>query len=116
MPAQAVLLFERGIVRSVTFRPGAQLDPSQIDDARGRSGSLGGFGGRGIAVGGGGLGTIILLVVLFALGGNLPGGSTGLGGATVGDPAATSDPALAQHCQTGADANANEDCRVLAYV
>ena len=100
----------------MTFRSGAQLDPSQIDDARGRSGGFGGLGGRGIAVGGGGIGTLILLVVLYALGGNLGTSSPGLGGVTVGDPAATTDPALAQRCQTGADANANEDCRIVAYV
>ena len=102
----------------MTFRPGAQLDPSQVDDARGRSGGLGGLGGistRGIAVGGGGLGTLILLVILV-LGSNLLSGSTGLGGVTVGDPGATSNPALAQECQTGADANAKEDCRIVAYV
>jgi predicted metalloprotease len=102
---------------SVTFRGGAQLDPSQVDDARGRSGgSLGGLGGRGVAVGGGGIGTLILLVIIYALSGGLNGGSTGLGGTTIGDPAATSDPALAQNCQTGADANAKDDCRIVAYV
>jgi uncharacterized protein len=99
----------------VTVRPDAQLDPSQVDDARGRSGGLGGIGGRSIAIGGGGLGTLILLVILL-LGGNLTGDSSGIGGITVGDPAATSNPALAQSCQTGADANAKEDCRIVAYV
>jgi predicted metalloprotease len=98
----------------MTFRNDSQLDPSQIDDARGRSG---GIGGRGIALGGGGLGTLVLLVLL-ALTGNLTGGGStgGLGGITVGDPNATSDPALAQNCKTGADANAQEDCRIVGYV
>lgn len=101
----------------MTFRSGAQLDPSQVDDARGRSGSLGGLGGRGVALGGGGIGTLILLVVIYALGGNLGSGSTpGLGGITVGDPGGTSDPALAQNCRTGADANARDDCRIVGYV
>ena len=100
----------------MTFRSGAQLDPSQVDDARGRSGGLGGFGGRGIAVGGGGIGTLILVVIIYALSGGLNGSSTGLGGITVGDPSGTSDPALAQNCQTGADANAKDDCRIVAYV
>jgi uncharacterized protein len=97
----------------VTFRDDAQLDPSQVDDARGRSG---GIGGRGIALGGGGIGTLILLVLL-ALTGNLGGDATGgLGGITVGDPAGTSDPALAQNCKTGADANTRDDCRIVGYV
>lgn len=100
----------------MTFRRGAKLGPSQVDDARGRSGSLGGLGGRSVAVGGGGLGTLILLVVLYALGGNLGTGSAGLGGTTVGDASGTSDPALAQNCQTGADANARDDCRIVGYV
>ena len=104
----------------MTFRPGARLDPSQVDDVRGQGGSLGGLGGllggRGVAVGGGGIGTLILLVVLYALGGNLGGSPAGLGGVTIGDPAASSNSALAQNCQTGADANARDDCRIVAYV
>src|SRR5687767_8678437 len=42
---------------AVTFNPGARLDPSQVDDMRGRR-----VGGRGLAVGGGGIGLIITLV------------------------------------------------------
>jgi uncharacterized protein len=97
----------------MTFRRDVKLDPSQVDDARGRSGAMGGLGGRGIAVGGGGLGTIVLLLIIYALGGGLNAGSAGLGGITVGDPNA-SDPAL--NCASGVDANASDDCRVLAYV
>ena len=41
----------------MTFNPNAQLDPSQVDDERGR-----GIGGRGVAIGGGGLGLIIVLL------------------------------------------------------
>jgi predicted metalloprotease len=101
---------------AVTFRSGAQLDPSQVDDARGRSGGFGGMGGRGVVVGGGGIGTLLLLVLIYALGGNLSSAAPGLGGTTIGDPNATSDPALAQNCKTGADANAREDCRIVGYV
>jgi predicted metalloprotease len=108
----------------VTFRPGARLDPSQVDDARGRGGGFGGLGGGlgggglggGAVLGGGGIGTIILIVVIFLLSGGLNGSSPGLGGTSVGDPNATSDPALAQNCQTGADANARDDCRVVGFV
>ncbi len=74
------------------------------------------MGGRGIVVGGGGIGTLLLLVLIYALGGNLSSAAPGLGGMTIGDPNGTSDPALAQNCQTGADANAREDCRIVAYV
>ena len=89
----------------MTFNPGAQLDPSQVLDARG-----GGFGGRTIAAGGGGLGLVIALI--YAL--------LGGGGAT-GAPAAGSDQnpqssSLAASCKTGADANAKQDCRILGYV
>ncbi|HEY7062016.1 MAG TPA: neutral zinc metallopeptidase [Chloroflexota bacterium] len=97
------------------FNPNAKLDPSQVEDRRG-----GGFpgGGGGLVVGGGGIGLIVLIISLL-LGVNpgdiISGNSSnaapygqvdgGRGGAS-----------LAQECQTGADANANEDCRVLGYV
>ncbi len=89
----------------MTFNPGAQLDPSQVQDVRG-----GGFGGRTIAAGGGGLGLIIALIYAL-LGG---GGSTGAPGAAPDQNPQSS--ALAASCKTGADANAKEDCRILGYV
>ena len=42
----------------MTFEPGARLDPGQVTDVRGRS--MG--GGRGLAVGGGGIGLLSGLV------------------------------------------------------
>ena len=49
----------------MTFNPDAGLDPGQVTDARGsRYG-----GGRGLAVGGGGLGLVIAIVYLL-LGGD----------------------------------------------
>ena len=93
----------------MSFNPNASLDPSQVQDTRG-SGSV----GRGLAVGGGGLGLVLLLVYVL-LGGNIGdlGGTTGAPGVQYGDqPNATT----LDTCRTGADANQREDCRILAYV
>jgi predicted metalloprotease len=93
----------------MTFRRGARLDPSQVEDFRGRR--LG--GARGMAVGGGGLGVVVLAVVIYLLGGN-PANVIGLDGLSVGGPG--DSPAQLSDCKTGADANAREDCRILGYV
>jgi predicted metalloprotease len=102
----------------VTFRPGARLDASQVRDVGGRS--IGGIGGRSLAIGGGGIGSIILLVVLVLASGAFNGGgngNSGLGslvGVPLGDQTGGAD--LAAECKTGADANAREDCRVVGFV
>jgi hypothetical protein len=94
------------------FRKGARLDPSQVEDLRGR-----GLGGGGVALGGGGIVTLIVVLAIVLLGGNpLDAGSGGLGGlnditAGTQPPAATLD-----HCQTTEDANQHEDCRILLFV
>ncbi len=96
----------------------ADLDASDISDARGSGG--GGFGGMPIAFGGGGLGIvglIIYLVVQFTSGGG--GGSTGtvldsLGSGSNANAATNGD--VAQECRTGADANSNLDCAVVADI
>ena len=72
----------------MSFDPGSGLDPSQIQDRRG------GVSGRTVALGGGGLGIVgvILTLVLTLAGGG--GGTTsdilnqlsGLNGQQVGDP------------------------------
>jgi len=91
------------------FRPGARLDPSQVEDVRGS----GGFGvpGGGIAVGGGGIGVLgVLIYLAFALlgGGSGSSGLTPLDGRTV-----TGDTAS---CRTGADANRSEDCQIVGDI
>jgi predicted metalloprotease len=102
----------------VTFRPGARLDASQVRDVGGRG--IGGIGPRSLAVGGGGIGSLVLLVVLVLASGYLNGGSSGndglgsLVGRPLGDQARGAD--LAAECKTGADANAREDCRVVGFV
>jgi uncharacterized protein len=89
----------------------ARLDPSQVEDRRGMS-----AGGKGLAVGGGGLGLVIAIVfvVVSALGGHDANSILQeLSGVTVGGGSTTGD--LAQ-CRTGADAQDSEDCRIVAYV
>jgi predicted metalloprotease len=96
------------------IRRRARLDTSQIEDRRGMS------GGRGVAIGGGGLGLVVALVLIVL---NLAGGGGGpsavqeafqsLSGVTVG---AGSTPEGLRDCQTGADAQRSEDCRIVAYV
>jgi predicted metalloprotease len=98
----------------MSFRKGARLDPSQIEDRRGR--------GRTVAIGGGGLGLVGLIVALVI---SLSGGGSG----SVSDilnqlnrlnqvettGGAPTSGALSQ-CRTGADADQTEDCRIVGYV
>lgn len=92
------------------FNNRSRLDPSQVSDQRGRG------MGRTVAVGGGGIGLLVLIVSLLL----------GVNPADLG--AITSQPpqvpvtnsgdinTLQQECQTGADANAREDCRIVGFV
>ena len=90
------------------FRDRVRLDTSQVRDRRGAR------RGRGLAVGGGGLGILGLLVAL-ALGVD-PSALTGDGGGF--GEGAYSQPAsdLAERCRTGADADRDVDCRVVGTV
>jgi hypothetical protein len=92
----------------MSFNPNAQLDPSQVDDVRGRSGG----GGRGLAIGGGGIGLVLTLLYVL-LGGNINDIASQPGAGYAPDASAAN---LAQECKTGADANTREDCRILGYV
>lgn len=100
----------------MTFDPNAQLDPTQVRDIRGSR-----IGGRGMAVGGGGLGLLVLL--LYTLLGGGSGGTpsaddlTNLLNQVVGGGGqGVESTFLAANCQTGTDANARQDCRILGYV
>jgi predicted metalloprotease len=99
----------------VKFRPGARLDPGQVQDRRGMG------GGRGIAVGGG-VGTLLVVVVLALLGVDVTGGGGGSGGSpdpfSLGTGSDSAAPAteLSAACRTGADANQREDCRIVGVV
>ncbi len=95
------------------FRNDAGLDPSQISDQRGSR--MGGLPGGGIAVGGGGLGLVgIVIYILFAV---LGGGSSGPLGGLDGSTVAQSPPGqVLSDCKTGQDANTREDCRIVGDV
>jgi len=98
----------------VKFRPGARLDPSQVQDVRGRGGL--GLPGCGLAAGGGWLGVVGLIIyIAFTL---LSGGNSGALGGLDGSTVAQQQPGqvLGQECSTGADANANEDCRIVGDI
>lgn len=98
------------------FRKEAKLDPSQVEDYRGRRG--GGLpGGIPVTLGGGGalIGIVVLLAFLLLGGGGGLGDLGSLAGQTVG-PAGQPSGELAQECRTGADANEREDCRIVAVI
>jgi len=109
-PARAQVLQDGdslGRFAQMTFNPRARLNPRQVLDRRG-------IGGRGgMALGGGGIG-ILVLVVFLALGGD----PSALGGLT-GEPGMVTGPGsteLEAECRTGEDANERQDCRIVGYV
>ena len=92
------------------FNEKSRLDTSQVQDRRGRG------LGTTMAAGGGGLGLVVLVVAL------LLGVNPGDLGTVVGQASSASTENvteinnLAEQCQTGADANIREDCRVVGFV
>jgi predicted metalloprotease len=103
----------------VRFDDDAGLDASEVQDLRGSGDGGGGIGGR-VALGGGGLGVVGLIIyfVISQLGGISPGavdlGSGGLG--AVGSGQQVDNSTLASSCKTGADANKNHDCAIVAII
>ena len=93
------------------FRRGAKLDPGQVTDVRGRR------AGRGLAVGGGGIGLGVLVVyLLFSMltGGGGLGQLAPLEDQQVGQG---DDPGVvSEECRTGADANERQDCFIVGVV
>src|SRR6266542_3120549 len=103
------------------FKENVQLDPSQVEDERGRGSGFGGAAPGGfripVAVGGGGGG---LLLVLLFVAFQLLGGNLGTTGGSYTDRSVdsyrgieVSGGEVAQQCRTGADANARMDCRIV---
>ncbi len=90
----------------MSFNPGSRLDPSQVEDRRGRRG----VGGPIIAAGGGGI-SILFLIVALLLGVN-PFSS---GDAIEYQPPTGGTSGSLQECRTGADANQRADCRIVGY-
>lgn len=125
------------------YEDDAQLDASEVTDQRGRGGGGAGFGGGGTGggTGGGGMGgllpllisllfrgrsgkvswVVILIVVVgfFALP-YLTGssGAPSVAGAfgEPGGPPVAGTSELASECRTGADANTNPDCAIVADI
>jgi predicted metalloprotease len=95
----------------VRFRRGARLDPGQVTDVRGRR-----VGPGGLALGGGGLGVVgVLIYLLLAL---LSGGGLGQLGPLDGQRVGVGDTPgeVSEQCRTGEDANRRQDCRIVAVV
>ena len=87
----------------MTFNEGIRIDTSTTS-------SGGGMGGRGLAVGGGVGGLVVVLIALFF--GIDPGSVTG--GQSPQQPGAATPGFDVSQCKTGKDANDNVNCRVIA--
>jgi predicted metalloprotease len=98
------------------YREGGNLDIGSVQDRRG-GGGMG--GGRGIAVGGGGLGLVGLIVVVLiqVLGGGGGDAGSALGGLSgLGQNEQTDNSKLQQECQDSGDANTSLDCAIVADI
>lgn len=94
----------------MSFNSQKRLDPSQVQDRRGRS------RGRTVLVGGGGIGILVLLVAMF-LGVDPSALLDAASSAPDYSNGYTQDAGeLTSECQTGADANEREDCELVGFV
>jgi uncharacterized protein len=95
------------------FRRRARLDTSQIEDRRG---ARGGLPGGGVAIGGGGLGLVVLVVAMLLGVNPLDTGGSAYGGLDDQTVGAGANSSLRQGCRQGADANERRDCRIVGFV
>ena len=96
------------------YNPKARLDRSQVQvrSGGGRSGGIGlpgAGGGNGLKVGGG-IGGLVILLLVFLLQSQLGGGSSSAG------PAGGEQETSLDACRTGADANQDRNCALVADV
>ncbi|PWJ25211.1 hypothetical protein ATK17_1325 [Branchiibius hedensis] len=103
----------------MTFNDNVGLDTSQVQSG-GSGGGYGGGGGvgrGGVAIGG--IGGIIIMILTAIFGGNLLG-SSGTSNALDNTSEVSSNSGSItdqfSECKTGADANSNDTCRVIATV
>jgi uncharacterized protein len=99
----------------VKYNRRARLDTGQVRDTR-RS-----VGGKGAAIGGGGVGIvgIVIYLIVSAVGGSDAGQVAGsilgqLG--QQGQPATADNSQIEQNCKTGKDANDNFECAIVADI
>jgi uncharacterized protein len=91
----------------MTFRPDVDLDPGRVRDVRGRR-----MRGGGLAIGGG-MGTLVIIALILLSGGDLGDVLGGLPAAPVEGPVGSQ---LVNECESGADANERQDCRLVGAV
>jgi predicted metalloprotease len=91
----------------VRFNPKADISGGRVKDVSGGGGGGGGLGNIPIGgITGGGIGTTIVVIIIYVIVQFASGGGSGLSG-TTGPQTETSRYA---NCTTGADANNNADC------
>ncbi|MGE3911045.1 MAG: neutral zinc metallopeptidase [Chloroflexota bacterium] len=101
------------------FDENARLDSSQVEDRRGRGGLA---SPGGVAVGGGGIAILVLIVGLIfgvdpaTLLSVVEQTQTSAPTAEQRSADAGRESTLAQECRVGAHANAREDCRIVGFV
>jgi uncharacterized protein len=109
------------------FNPKARLDRGRVSDSGGRGGRGGGMSGGGMrlpipggAKAGGGIGGLVIVILIIVLSQCLGGGTGGTSGSPFPDESLDTsrvdggDANRYANCQTGEDANQDEDCARVA--